>query len=191
MAGNGDSEMKKTVLIVLGDGFEEIEAVTPMDVLRRAGLEVVVAGMGKREITGAHGIKVLADVLLTDFKEIPDAVVVPGGPGAKELGKSAVLKTLLNKVNASGKVVAGICAAPALVLSPSGILDGKKATCYPGYEGQLGPKTTFVAERVVTDGQVITSRGPGSALEFSLELVKKLIGTQAAAELSEAMVAKA
>ncbi|PIU39866.1 MAG: DJ-1 family protein, partial [Candidatus Omnitrophica bacterium CG07_land_8_20_14_0_80_50_8] len=127
--------MKKTALIVLADGFEEIEAVTPIDVLRRAGIEVIVAGVGKREVTGAHDITVETDLMLEQYQGIPDAVVLPGGmPGAANLNQSEALKDLLQKMKRAGKIIAAICASPAVVLAPNGILEGKKATCYPGFE---------------------------------------------------------
>lgn len=184
--------MKKTVLIVLAEGFEEIEAVTPIDVLRRAGLEVIVAGVGNREVEGAHGITVETDVILEQYQGTPDAIVLPGGmPGAANLKKSQALEVILQKTKKAGRIIGAICAAPALVLSPIGLLDGKKATCFPGFENDLSPKVTFVEDRVVRDGQVTTSRGPGSALEFSLELVSQLVSPEAAKKLSQTMLAKA
>ena len=183
--------VKKTVLIVLADGFEEIEAITPIDVLRRAGLQVTVAGVGKREVTGAHGIKVQAEEVLEEYQDVPDAVVLPGGlPGADNLKKSAVLGDLLKKMKDQGRLIGAICASPARVLAPAGILEGKKATCYPGFEKEFGPKVRFTEDRVVRDGRLITSRGPGSALEFALELVEQLAGADQAEKLSRALLAK-
>ena len=183
--------MRKTVLIVLADGFEEIEAVTPIDVLRRAGLEVIVAGVGKREVTGAHEITVETDIMLEQYQGSPDAIILPGGmPGAENLQKSEALKDLLQKMKKSGKLITAICASPAVVLAPNGILDGKKATCYPGFENELGPKVKFLPERVVTDGLVVTSRGPGTAMEFSLELVSQLVSLEKAEQLSQKMAVK-
>lgn len=192
MAGRRDREMKKTVLVVLADGFEEIEAITPIDVLRRAGLEVIVAGVGKREITGSHGITVETDLMLEQYEGLPDAVVLPGGsPGAENLNKSEALQDILQKASRSNKIIGAICAAPAVVLAPAGLLDGKKATCYPGYENQFGQKIKFSADRVVTDGLIVTSRGPGSALEFALELVGRLVDKETAEKLSKKILAKA
>lgn len=183
--------MKKTVLVVLAEGFEEIEAITPIDVLRRAGLEVIVAGVGNREVEGAHGITVETDVILEQYQGTPDAIVLPGGmPGAANLKKSQALEVILQKTKKAGRIIGAICAAPALVLSPIGLLDGKKATCFPGFESELSPKVTFLEDRVVRDGQVTTSRGPGSALEFSLELVSQLVSPEAAKKLSQTMLAK-
>jgi 4-methyl-5(b-hydroxyethyl)-thiazole monophosphate biosynthesis len=183
--------VKKTVLVVLADGFEEIEAITPIDVLRRAGLEVIVAGVGKREIVGAHDITVETDLMIEQYQGAPDAVVLPGGmPGAENLNKSEALKDLLQQMKRSGKLIAAICASPAVVLAPNGLLDGKKATCFPGFENDLGPKVKFLPDRVVTDAQVITSRGPGSAMEFSLELVSQLVSAEKAEQLAQKMVVK-
>ena len=183
--------MKKTVLIVLADGFEEIEAVTSIDVLRRAGLEVIVAGVGKREIIGAHEITVETNLMIEQYQGMPDAIILPGGmPGADNLNKSEAVKDLLQKMKKSGKLIAAICAAPAVVLAPNGILEGKRATCYPGYENALGPKVKFVANRVVVDGQVTTSQGPGTAIEFSLELVSQLLSVEKADLIAQKMVVK-
>jgi 4-methyl-5(b-hydroxyethyl)-thiazole monophosphate biosynthesis len=183
--------VKKSVLVVLADGFEEIEAITPIDLLRRAGIEVIVAGVGKREITGSHDITIETDVLLEQYQGLPDAVVLPGGmPGAANLRKSEALSDILQKMKKNGKWIGAICAAPAVVLAPQGILDGKKATCFPGYEDQFGGKIIFSEERVVRDGGVITSRGPGSAAEFSLELVAQLAGAEQAKKISQSALIK-
>lgn len=183
--------LRKTALVVLAEGFEEIEAVTPIDVLRRAGVEVIVAGVGQREVTGAHGITIETDIMIEQYQELPDALILPGGmPGASNLRKSQSLEVLLEKMQKEKKLIAAICASPAVVLSAQGILDGKKATCYPGFEGQLGPKVKFVSDRVVVDGCVVTSRGPGTAMEFSLELVSQLVGSEAAEKFSQTMVVK-
>ncbi len=183
--------MSKSVLVVLADGVEEIEAVTPIDILRRAGLAVNVAGVGKQEITGSHGIKITADVVLEDYKDIPDAIVLPGGlPGANHLKRSKILSDLLLKMKENQKIIGAICASPARVLAPLGILDGKTATCYPGFEKEFGPKVKFMEDRVVRDGLVITSRGPGSALEFSLRLVEELVDAEMAKKLKNDLLAK-
>lgn len=183
--------MKKTVLVVLAEGFEEIEAVTIIDVLRRAGLEVVVAGVSSREITGSHEITIETKVLIEQYQGVPDAVVLPGGmPGSANLQKSHALADILQKVKKAGKLIGAICAAPALVLSPAGILDGKKATCYPGFEKEFGEKVMFSQDRVVRDGGILTSRGPGTAMEFSLEIVSHLVSPDAARKLSQALILK-
>ncbi|MBI4432655.1 MAG: DJ-1/PfpI family protein [Candidatus Omnitrophica bacterium] len=181
----------KKVLVALADGFEEIEAVTVIDVLRRAELEVVVAGVGKNEITGAHAITIKTDVALESYKEVPDAVILPGGmPGADNLKNSKELSALLKRVQEKGHLIGAICAAPGRVLAPQGFLEGKKATSYPGYEKDFGPKTTFVPDRVMRDGQIITSRGPGTAMEFALELVRILVDSKTADKLTEALIVR-
>ena len=111
-------------------------------------------------------------------------------PGAANLQKSQAVNDIIRKVAKAGKLIGAICASPAVVLAPAGILEGKRATCFPGFEDQFGSKVVFTQERVVRDGQVITSRGPGSALEFSIELVSYLVNAEAAKKLAQAMVAK-
>ncbi len=181
----------KTVLIILAEGFEEIEAVASIDVLRRAGLNVITAGVGKKEITGAHGIKVSADTPLENYTDTPDAVVLPGGmPGADNLKKSPAVKNILQKVKNANRLIGAICASPAVVLSGHGILDGKKATCYPGFEKDFSSKVTVCQDRVVQDGLVITSRGPGTAIEFALALVRELVDEKTAQTLSAGLLLK-
>src|SRR3989338_3214373 len=144
--------MSKKVLVILADGFEEIEATAPIDVLRRAGLEVTVAGLKDKVITGAHGLKFQADITLNQCKELPDAVILHGGmPGAQNLGNSKEVLEILKKMNSQNKLIGAICAAPALVLAPSGILEGKKATCYPSFEKNFPSSVRFSEARVVVD----------------------------------------
>ena len=182
--------MAKKVTVLMADGFEEIEAVTAIDVLRRAGLEVKVTGVGKREIQSARGLKVVCDEVLAETEELPDAVVLPGGGvGAGNLGRSKAVARLLAGMNQAGRWVCAICASPAVVLAPQGLLDGRKATCYPGCEKNFGPKTVFSKERVVVDGHFITSRAPGTAMDFALEIAGKLAGPDAVPRLKEAMLA--
>lgn len=165
--------------------------MTAIDIFRRAGIDVTVAGVGTREVTGSHGITVKTDTTLEEYKSKPDAVLLPGGmPGAENLNKSNTLKTLLQEMNESKKIIGAICASPAVALAPQGILNGRKATCYPGFESQFGRETKFLPERVVRDGHVITSRGPGTAIEFALEVVSALVGPAKSAELSKAMLVK-
>ena len=183
--------MPGKVIVVLADGFEEIEAVTPIDVLRRAGLEVITAGVGGQRVTGSHGITVETDTVIEDIVDLPDAVVLPGGmPGAENLAKSTHLRELLKRMDADSRHIGAICAAPAVALAPTGILDGRKATCYPGFEARFNEAIQFSAERVIADGNVVTSRGPGTALEFALTLAGRLAGAETAAELTEGMLAR-
>ena len=182
----------KKVLVIVTDGFEEIETVTPVDILRRAGLEVVVAGLDKKVVTGAHGVLLTTDAMLKDVKDLPEAIVIPGGPGAEDLGRSKAVREWVLKMSESKKTVGAICAAPAAVLGPAGVLEGRKATCFPGYENRLAAGgATFSPGRVVTDGEIVTSRGPGTAMEFALELVRKLAGPEKAAEIAGKILAGA
>lgn len=179
----------KKVSIFLADGFEEVEALTPVDLLRRAGAEVTLAAVGeKKEVTGSHGITITADHLFADidFTDI-DLLVLPGGmPGTLNLKACEPLLTLLKEHDAKGKKLAAICAAPT-VLGYVGLLQGKKATCYPGCEEGLTGALP-VTEPVVTDGTITTSRGVGTAIPFALSLVAGLFGTEKADELAKSIV---
>jgi 4-methyl-5(b-hydroxyethyl)-thiazole monophosphate biosynthesis len=182
--------MAKQVVVVLADGFEEIEAVTPIDVLRRAGLDVTVAGLGGTQIRGSHGVTYLCDAELGAVDATPDAIVLPGGlPGSNNLGESEAVKRLTQEVHESGGICAALCAAPALTLSPFGLLEGRVATCHPAFMDKLGGGATPSEERVVVDGNVVTSRGAGTAMDFSLKLAELLVDEKTAKELREAMVA--
>lgn len=184
--------MAKTAIVVLAEGFEEIEAIAPIDVLRRAGVRVTVVGVGGKTVKSSRGIGIQTECLLEEIKDLPDAVILPGGlPGATNLAKEAGLAAFLKKMNEAGNLIAAICAAPAVVLAPLGILDGKKATCYPGCERDFSSKTVHSPERVVKDGNLITSQGPGTSLEFALEIVRELVGNEMAASLREKMIIKA
>ena len=184
--------MRKKAVIVLADGFEEIEAMTPIDVLRRAGVEVTLAGVGKTEIKSSRGVRVMADVRLEDYEGVPDAVILPGGiPGAENLKNSDAVAAFVGRVRSEDRVVAAICAAPALVLPrQAGLLDGKKFTCYPGMEKEAGPKAVFVKQSVVRDGRLITSQGPGTSMDFALELVRELVDEAMAKKLADAMLVR-
>lgn len=176
--------MAKKVLIILADGFEEMEALTPIDILRRAGVDITIAGLDKKEITSTHEVKVIADVELKDAGRDYDIVILPGGlPGADNLHESSLVNGILKEFQAKDKWIAAICASPSFVLQPAGIVKGKSATCYPGAEGKFSDDVNFKEDIVVVDGKVITSRGPATALAFSLEIVKQLLGTAQAEEL--------
>lgn len=179
-------------VVLLAEGFEEIEAVTPIDVLRRAGVDVVTAGVGGTRVVGAHGVAFEADTTAEEAPTEVDAVVLPGGmPGAENLAKSPAVLSLIEKTAGRGKLVAAICASPAVVLSRTKLLEGKKVTCYPGFEERLPKGAKHTPERVVVDGKLITSRGPGTALEFSLALVSALVDEKKAGQLREGMIVKA
>lgn len=167
----------KKAYVFLADGFEEIEGLTVVDVLRRAGAEVeMVSVMDRKEITGAHGIKVEADRMIEEAGEA-DLYVLPGGmPGTLHLKEHAGLCRLLNQAEKKEKHIAAICAAPS-VLGELGMLKGKRACCYPSFEEKLNCLEVSY-EPVVTDGRITTSRGMGTAVRFSLELVSVLYGKE-------------
>lgn len=178
-------------VVLLAPGFEEIEAVTPIDVLRRAGVDVQVLSEDGAAVEGAHGVTFAVDGALATAGE-PDLLVLPGGmPGATNLAASAAIAELVRATHARGKLVGAICAAPAVALAPTGVLSGRRATCYPGFEERFPADVNAVAERVVVDGNLITSRGPGTALEFALTLVEQLVGAERAAQLRQGMLAQA
>jgi len=180
--------MKKVVLF-LAEGFEEIEALTPVDVLRRAGLEVTTVSISTNKlVNGAHGITLLADAL---FKEINynsiDLLILPGGmPGANNLNAHPELKQLLVEFASQNKLIGAICAAP-LVLGELGLLKDKKATCYPGFESHL-KEAHITSAQVETDYNITTAKGVGAAMAFSLRLVEILLDEQTAKDLSLKMV---
>lgn len=178
-----------TAVVILAEGFEEIEAVTQIDVLRRAGVDVTVAGLRPGSVRGAHGIEVGIDLDLGNLDFEPDMVILPGGlPGSVNLGDDARVIELLKKQNAAGRKIAAICAAPAYAPVAAGVLDGRRATCYPSFEKHFPPSTEAVDDRVVVDGNVTTSRGPGTALELALELAAQLAGRDTADRLRAAML---
>lgn len=173
--------MGKKALLVLADGFEEIEASGPMDILRRAEIELTVAGLLTQEVKGAHGIKIFADRTLDKIDAEYDAIIFPGGlPGAENLAASEKVKMLIKNMHERGKIIAAICASPAFVLGPTGILKGRQVTGYPGTEGKFGKDTQVSEEGVVVDGNIITAKGPGFALAFGLKIVEVLVGKEKA-----------
>jgi len=178
-----------SAVVILADGFEEIEAVTQIDVLRRAGVEVTVAGLTTGVITGAHGLGVETDMELGGLDFEADLIVLPGGmPGSANLGKSETVVSMLQDQFDAGRKIGAICAAPAYAPVAAGVLSGKRATCYPSFEKRFNSSTIAVEDRVVVDGNVITSRGPGTALEFALVLVEELVGQEKADEIRAAML---
>jgi 4-methyl-5(b-hydroxyethyl)-thiazole monophosphate biosynthesis len=181
------------VCVLFAEGFEELEAVTIVDVLRRAGVETVSVGVTARDVTGSHGITLRADTTLeqaTTSGRPWDMVVLPGGmPGASNLRDDARVQALLAAQHAGGGRIAAICAAP-IALAPAGVLHGRRATSYPGFADQL-TGARYVEQPVVVDGPLITSRGPGTALPFALALVAELCGAERAEALGRAMLATA
>ena len=178
------------VYMFLANGFEEIEALCPLDLLRRAGVEVTTVGInGAETVMGAHGICVHADLPDTMFRDSrPEMIILPGGmPGSRHLDESRTVDTALRAAAANNAYLAAICAAP-MVLGKRGYLQGKRAICFPGFEEFL-EGATLAESRVVTDGKVITAAGMGVALDFGLALVAALKGEEAARALRSAVLA--
>jgi 4-methyl-5(b-hydroxyethyl)-thiazole monophosphate biosynthesis len=176
------------VLVPLADGCEELEAVTIIDLLRRAGIQVVTAGLKPGIVLASRGVQLVPDLTLdVALQDDYDVVVLPGGmPGASHLKEDLRIIELLRKMAAAQKFTAAICAAP-MVLAEAGILDGKKATSYPGFLDAL-PGVTVSSAAVVQDGKVLTSRGPGTAMDFALELVDVLAGAEKRRQVEAALV---
>jgi 4-methyl-5(b-hydroxyethyl)-thiazole monophosphate biosynthesis len=186
--------MAKNVIALLAEGFEEVEAVTPIDYLRRAGITVTIAAVGgSLSVKGARGITVNADALLSDIikrKETDtfDAVVIPGGmPGATNIAASKEAGALITEMASAGKLVCAICAAPAVVLAPLGLLSGKKFTCYPGMEEKVRDGK-WTDERVATDGNIITSRGAGTAGVFAVAIIARLLSQAEGDKIAQAVL---
>ncbi len=175
------------VIVPLAEGFEEIEAVTIIDVLRRAGANVTTIYLTINPVTGSHGIPIMADkaieaVAASDF----DCIALPGGmPGSKNLRDDKRIIELVRDFNEKNKIIGAVCAAP-IVLAKAGILSGKKATCFPGHESELAG-ALIVSVPVVRDERIITGKGPGCALPFSIELVEALYGREIASKLRDTM----
>jgi 4-methyl-5(b-hydroxyethyl)-thiazole monophosphate biosynthesis len=173
------------VIVPLAEGFEEIEAITVIDLLRRAGIEVETAALATRRVTGSHGIAVEADGLLEDLQhQAFDMVVLPGGmPGAEHLKNDPRVLSLLRSFDRQGRYVAAICAAPG-VLAHAGLLEGRTATSFPGFlraDSATGIRLSDAP--VVSDGRLVTSRGPGTAMDFALALVELLEGRRTRLEV--------
>jgi 4-methyl-5(b-hydroxyethyl)-thiazole monophosphate biosynthesis len=178
------------VLVPIAEGCEELEAVTIIDLLRRAGVEVVTAGLVAGPVRASRGVVLLPDttldaVVAEDF----DMVVLPGGlPGADHLDQDPRIRQILQRTAQAGGYTAAICAAPK-VLASAGVLDGRRATGYPGVLERLSlSKTELLAQPVVTDGRVITSRGPGTAMDFALELIERLLGAERRGEVERPLM---
>ncbi|OII78167.1 DJ-1 family protein [Cryptosporidium andersoni] len=179
------------VLVAIADGVEEIEFVAPVDIMRRAGLDVLIASVGDNlNVVGANGIKLCADVLLKDLDKGFSAIVCPGGLGcSKALAESNLFKEHLHHTKNSGGIIAAICASPALVLEPHGLLDDvEHAVCYPSMKNQLS-KPHPDQPHVAVAANIITSQGPGTAIEFGLHLVATLCGETTAKQVSEGIIA--
>lgn len=177
-----------SVAVLFAEGFEEIEAITIIDVLRRAEIETFMTGIAGDSVTGANGVTVSMDNQIGDLDiNALDAVVLPGGiPGANNLADSADVQALLQAATAADKQVGAICAAP-IALASAGLSEGRSVTCYPGFEDQV-TGATCTGERVQIDGKLITGKGPGAALEFALALVAEFGKPDTAAALREGML---
>ncbi len=181
--------MQKKVLVPLADGFEMLEALSIVDVFRRAGAHVDLAAIGDTlQVSSSHSVKVIADRKLSDCaSEAYDLIVLPGGvQGAENLKNSSILTELLKKQNSENKLYGAICASPAVVLEHHGLLEGKKATCHPSFIEQLQSQTNG-REHVVFDKNCVTSRGAGTSIEFGLELVGILLGEEKKKEVAKGM----
>jgi len=183
--------MAKKVLVPIADGSEEIEAVCIIDTLRRAGAEVTVASVDQLQVTASRCVKLVADALIAGCaSQSYDCIALPGGmPGAEHLRDSAPLIDLLRRQKLAGRLYAAICASPAVALRPHGLIDKTKATCFPALQGKLDPAYVS-SERVVVDGNCVTSQGPATAIAFALKLVELLFGPAKAREIGAAMLAE-
>ncbi len=182
--------MAQKVVVPLAHGFEETEAVAMIDVMRRAGLEVITAGVNDTLLKGANGISIQSDtkidtILADDF----DMVVLPGGWGGTEiLAEDERVQNLIKAMHTRQKLIGAICAAP-YALHKAGVLEGKRYTCYPGAEEKIGKKNFTDEHKVVVSENVMTSRGPGTAICFGLEIAKKLAGVETYTQLKEGLLA--
>jgi 4-methyl-5(b-hydroxyethyl)-thiazole monophosphate biosynthesis len=177
------------VLVPLAEGFEDLEAITITDLLRRAQIEVITAGLKPGPVRGSRGTVVVPDMSLDEALDNRfDMIVLPGGqPGATNLEQDQRLRNLLQKMADDNKVTAAICAAPK-VLAAAGLLDGKRATSFPGsVSTDEFPQVQLSADPVVEDGNIITSRGPGTAMDFTLKLIERLVGAEVSHHVEQAL----
>ncbi len=175
------------VYVFFADGFEEIEALAPVDLMRRAGLDVRTVGVTGKTVTGSHKIPVVCDLTVEEVSgEGLEAVVLPGGmPGTLNLEKSLIVQKIIDQAVANDKWIAAICAAPS-ILGHKGLLEGREAICFPGFEGELRG-AEISKSYVCQDGRFVTAKGAGAAVEFGLKLVELLVGAQQAAALKESI----
>lgn len=180
----------KQVLVPVGHGTEEMEAVIIVDVLRRAGASVSVASVeATKEVVCSRGVRIVADALIEDVKgQSWDLIACPGGmPGAEKLRDSSTLESIVRSQRDQNKLYAAICATPVVFFQAKGLMEGKKGTAHPAFSDKLMDKSS-AEERVVVDGNLTTSRGPGTAFEFALSLVSQLYGPEKASEVAKPMV---
>jgi protein deglycase len=176
------------VAVILADGFEEVEAIGVIDVLRRAEIDTVIAGLHDGNVTSARKVRVVPDTVIDTVRaENFDMIVLPGGqPGSDNLNADVRVKELIRQFSLKGKITAAICAAP-YVLANAGVLVGKHVTSYPTYKDRLGGGV-YEEKSVVIDGSVLTSRGAGTALDFGLAIVEKLAGREKALKIRDSML---
>jgi len=175
------------IYVFLADGFEETEALVTVDILRRAQLDVRTAGVGAKQVTGSHGITVVADMTEAEIeKETITAVVLPGGmPGTLNLEQSEIVKDCVRCCAENGRFICAICAAPS-ILAHMGLLDGKNATCFPSFEKELA-NANLTGAPAVADGNIITGKGAGATVEFALLAAEKMAGKEISAEVRAAL----
>jgi 4-methyl-5(b-hydroxyethyl)-thiazole monophosphate biosynthesis len=182
----------KKVILFLAEGFEEVEALTVVDYLRRKNINVDTVSITEdNKVKGAHEIVVLADKIINDIKDIDDydAVIIPGGlPGATNLRDNDKVIDVVKKVNENGKLISAICAGP-IVLERAGVINGKNVTSYPGFEDDL-KNGIYIEKNVVRDGNIITARGPALAVDFAIEIIRYLLGEEKAEELKKDILYK-
>ena len=177
--------------VLLADGFEEVEAITPIDFLRRVDIDTLMVGVTGRDVIGGHGIKVSTDISLSELEDNLDALILPGGAkGAENLSASEQVVDILRSYFDKGKLIAVICASPAVVLGKHGFLKDRDFTCYPGYEKQVS-EGRHQNRRVVVDRNLITSQGPGTAAEFAMEIIRYLKGDEATGTIFKKTVQRA
>ena len=179
------------VYVFLAEGFEDVEALIPIDVLRRGGVDVTTVSISEFPlVTSAHGVNIEADILFeqSDFTDA-DLLMLPGGmPGASNLFQHAGLCEILKAQFEAGKKISAICAAPGVVLAPLGFLKGKKATCYPGFEKALADNgASYTADLVTVDGNITTAEGPAAAFPYAYELLSQLVDKQISDQIAEGM----
>jgi 4-methyl-5(b-hydroxyethyl)-thiazole monophosphate biosynthesis len=188
--------MQKKAVILLADGFEEVEAITPIDYLRRAGIEAATVSVGPNPaVKGSHGIPVMADSTLTELiglnrahAKFWDAVLLPGGmPGASNIAASEAACAFIKEMAGAGRLVCAICASPAVVLAPLGVLQGRRFTCFPGMEEKVAG-AYWSEDRVVIDSHIITSRAAGTAGVWAEAIIKKLAGEAQAKKTAQAVL---
>ncbi len=178
------------IYMFLAEGFEEVEALAPLDLIRRAGLEIKTVGVGSKTVVGSHGIPVIADMTADEFSDNkPDMVILPGGmPGTKNLDANETVHKAIADAVKNDAYVCAICAAP-MIFGKLGLVRGKNAVCYPGFEEYLDG-ATVPDEKVVRDGKIITAKGMGAAIEFGLAIVAALKDEKTADSLAVATISK-